>query len=173
MAVVCSAAVSILDLIMMDKKTGHTDVTSWNMNEFSEITKGWFFYFEQDFRCAIGPCSEIIKEQQLAKKRCPLKQVLALKISHVSTSVSLTDLSYSGASSSFTERFGIALSSWYCLVQYSSGPWGSRCNGLTASSLSVLQIWSLLFYDHQGFNLIVIFQNITWVLSLSLEQISQ
>ena len=27
-AVVCPAAVSILDLIMMDKKTGHTDVTS-------------------------------------------------------------------------------------------------------------------------------------------------
>lgn len=86
---------------------------------------------------------------------------MGLKTSHVSTSVGSTDLSCSGASSSSTERFGIALSSWYCLAQYSSGPWGSNCNGFIPSSLGVFQIWSLLFYDHQGVNLIVIFQNIT------------
>ncbi|KAM9668006.1 uncharacterized protein ACBT57_007709 isoform 1-T1 [Dama dama] len=36
------------------------------------------------FTCTIGPCSEVIKEQQLAKKWCPLKQIVGLKMSHIS-----------------------------------------------------------------------------------------
>ena len=79
----------------------------------------------------------------------------------LSTSVGLMELSCNDASSSSTESFGIALSSWYCLAQYSLGPWGSNCNGFIPSTLGVFQIWSPLFYDHQRVNLIVIFQNIT------------
>lgn len=83
MAVVRSTAISKLDLIMMGKKPGYMDIISWNINEFGRITRNWVSYFEQDFRWTIGSCSEVPKEQQIARKCCRLKQILLLKVSHV------------------------------------------------------------------------------------------
>lgn len=116
---VCPSAISILDLIMMHK-TGHIDVTSWNMNKFVGVIKGWVFYCKQRFRYTIGPCSEVPKDQNLAKKRCSLGQILTLKISHVGNICGLRQRSPGGVSSSFTERFGIALCSGHyqhCILQ--------------------------------------------------------